>query len=189
MEIPLVLRTRADGSLVYRVSALHRALMAAILAVLAAALFMDGGTPGLGGAIAMAAAALAALYEERWSFDKKAGTIVHRAGLVFLARRDSIALADVLRFRVSPFVRGTLPGSADEAARNASAMAEAGADDSRVRRSWHKKPYLRLTFDMSDGSSRLMEILPARRAAALRERAARIAEACGKELVEGQSGS
>ena len=68
--------------------------MSAILALMAAALLVDGGSPGAFGWIAMALAALAALYEERWTFDPAAGKIVHRAGLVFLARRSCITLED-----------------------------------------------------------------------------------------------
>jgi hypothetical protein len=185
MEIPLVLRARSGGKLVYAVSGVFRAAMAAILALMAAALFADGGSPGALGWILMALAALAALYEERWTFDPAAGTIAHGAGLVILSRRLGLALGDVERFRIVPFVRGTLPGSGDEAAENAAALAGGRTDDSGRRRAWHKKPYLRLSLETADGVSHFIDALPARKAAVLKGRAARIAEACGKELVEG----
>jgi hypothetical protein len=186
MEIPLVLRARPGGRLVYSVSGLFRAAMAAILALMAAALFVDGGSPPEAfGWILMALTAFATLYEERWTFDPSAGRIAHRAGLVFLARRTDIALKDVERFRILPFVRGTLPGSGDEAAENAAALTGSRTDDSGRRRSRHKKPYLRLCFETADGESYFIDALPARRAGELKTRAARISAACGKELVEG----
>ncbi len=189
MEIPLVLRAKAGGKIIYAVSGLFRAAMAAILAVLAAALLMDGGSPGVGGYVALGLTALAGLYEERWTFDPSAGTIVHRAGLLFLARRTAIALGDVARFRVEAFVRGTLPGSADEAARNAAALEGGRPDDGSIKRSSHKRPYLCIVCETVDGSRYFIDALPARKAEALKRKASAIAEACGKELIEAYSGS
>jgi hypothetical protein len=186
MEIPLVLRSRPGGRLVYSISWLFRAGMAAILAILAAALFMEGGRPGLGGWIAMAAVALAALYEDSWSFDPAGEWIVHRAGLLVLSRTRTIALADVTCFRILPFVRGTLPGSADEAAQNAAALAGERVDDGGKRRARHVKPYLCLVLETMDGSRYSIDVLSARKAAIMKERATRIAEVCGKALEEGR---
>jgi hypothetical protein len=158
--------------------------MAAILAVVAASQLVEGGTPGAGGWIAMALSALGALYEERWIFDAKGGLIAHRVGLMFLCRKDAIPLDSVEGFRLAPFVRGTLPGSADEAAENAAALAGARADDRSRRRAFHKKPYLCLLLQTVDGATLFIEALPARRAAKMKEQASRIAEACSKPLVE-----
>jgi hypothetical protein len=184
MEMPLVFRDKADGSLVYSISALFRAAMGLILAILAAALFMDGGSPGVGGWIALALAGFGALYEERWTFDKKSGEIAHRVGLVFVARRRKIAMIDVMSFRIVPFVRGTLPGSADEIAQNAAALAGKRADDGARRRAPYKKPYLCIVCETADGSSYFIDALSARKADKLKARASRIAAACGKKLIE-----
>jgi hypothetical protein len=189
MEIPLVLRSRSGGALVYSISTLFRAGMAAITAILAAALFIDGSRPGLAGWIAIAASALAALYEERWLFDPASGRVVHRAGLLILARSTTIELSELALLRILPFVRGTLPGSEDEAIQNAAALEGSRGDDRSRRRSWHKKPFLCLVLETRDGSRYSIEVVPARKAAALKARAARMAEACGRELVEGYSGS
>jgi hypothetical protein len=182
MEVPLVLRARSGGKLVYSLAGSFRAGMATILALVAAALLADGGFPGW---IALALAALAALYEERWTFDPAAGEIAHRIGLVFLSRRSRIDLSDVLLFRIDAFVRGTIPGSADEAAENAAALAGGRADDGGRRRARYKRPYLRLSLETADGSRRFIDAVPARGGADLKGRAARIAAACGKELLEG----
>jgi hypothetical protein len=190
MEIPLTLRARKDGSLVYAIPAAYRAAMAVIVALLAAALFMDGRDPGIGGWAALGLAALGALYEESWTFDRGSGRAAHRVGLLFLARRTAVAIGDLRRFRIAPFVRGTVPGSADEARENAAALAEgraaSGGYDAMKRRSRFKKPYLCLVLETVDGSRRFVNAVPARRGAALRAQAARIAEACGLPLVEGE---
>jgi hypothetical protein len=185
MEIPLVLRARADGSIVYGIPRLFRAAMAAIVALLAVALFIDGQSPGVGGWVALGIAALGGLYEERWTFDPKAKAIVHRVGLVFLARSRTIALGDAARLRFVPFVRGTVPGSADEAEENAAALAGGRADDVGRRRARHKKPYLCLLCETEDGSRYFVNAAPARKGAVLKAQASRIAEVCGLPLVEG----
>jgi len=193
MEVPLVLHKGRDGALVYSVSWFFRALMALILALVAAALFTDGGAggpaPGPVGWIVIAVLALGTLYEESWRIEPVAGRLVHRSGLLILARSKALALDTVDRFRIVPFVRGTLPGSADEAAQNAAALAGARGDDSGKRRAWHTKSYLCLIVETSGGERYSIDVQSARKATALKAIASRMAGACGKELLEGQSGS
>ena len=185
-----MLHERGDGGIVYAIPRIYRAAMAGIVALLAAALFMDGRGPGVGGAVALALASLAALYEERWTFDPKSGAIEHRIGLAFLASRKIIALSDTACLRVEPFVRGTVPGSADEAEENAAALSGGRADGTRLRLARQKRPYLCLICEAKDGSRRFVNAVPARKGAGLEAEASRIAEACGLPLVKGfQSGS
>jgi len=167
------------------VSWVYRAAMAAIFAILLAALFADGELPGIGGWIALAVVALGGLYEDRWSFDAAAGRISHRAGLVFIARRRTIALADIARLRLAPFVQGTIPGTEDESAQNAAALAGRRGDDASGKRSSYKKPYLCLVMDTLEGASYFVNAMPARRGAELRSQASGIAEFCGKDVSEG----
>jgi hypothetical protein len=188
MEIPLGLSTRS-GRLVYAIAWPFRAGMAAILALLAWAAFMDGGRPGVSGWIILGLVALGGLYEERWVFDPAAGRIVHRSGLLFLAKRKVIALDEVLRFRFAPFVRGTVPGSADEAAQNDLAMRGSPIDDSGKKRSSYKKPFICLVVETQDGERHFVDALSSKKKDALHEKAVRIAEACGKPLVEGAAGT
>jgi hypothetical protein len=188
MEIPLALRERKDGRLVYAIPGPFRAAMAAIAALLAAALLVDGRDPGIGGWASLVIASLGALYEERWSFDPSSGQASHRVGLLFLARRTTIAFGDIDRFRIEPFVRGTVPGSADEERENAAALAGARADDDRAKRARFKRPYLCLVCETKDGSRRFVNAVGARRGAALKAQASRIAEACGAPLIEAERG-
>ena len=189
MEVPLVLHKGRDGALVYSVSWFFRALMALILALVSAALFSDGGVPGPIGWIVIAVLALGALYEESWRIEPAAGRLVHRSGLLILARSKALALDTVERCRIVPFVRGTLPGSQDEAAQNAAALAGSRGDDSGKRRTWHTKAYLCLIVETSGGERYSIDVQSARKATALKAIASRMAEACGRELLEGQSGS
>jgi len=187
MEIPLALRERKDGALVYAIPLPFRAAMAAIIALLAAALLMDGRNPGIGGWASLILAALGGLYEEKWTFDPGSGRIAHRVGLVFLARRKVIPLGDLARLRIEPFVRGTVPGSADEARENAAALAGGEAGVFGGRRARYKRPYLCLVCETVDGGRRFVNAASPRRAAVLRAQASRIAEACGVPLAEGVS--
>jgi hypothetical protein len=185
VEIPLVLRGKEDGSFVYGIPRAYRAVMALVLAILCAALFMDGRSPGATGWIALTVAALAALYEDRWAFDAHSGELGHRAGLVVLARRTRIASGRLARFRIEPFVRGTVPGTADEAEENAAALAGRRADDARKRRAIHKRHYLCLVCETIEGERYFVDAVDARRAGKLRSRAEKMARSCGVPLVDG----
>lgn len=187
MEIPLALRRKEDGSFVYGLPRAYRAIMVLVLGVLALALFIDGGPPGLGGWIALSVAALAALYEDRWAFDAGSGTLSHRAGLVVLARRSTIGPGRLARFRLEPFVRGTVPGTADEAEENAAALAGRRADDAGRRRALYKRHYLCLVCETTEAVRYFIDAADARRAERLRSRAALMARDCGVPLVEGVS--
>lgn len=159
--------------------------MALVVAILGVALFMDGGTPGPAGWIAIGLSALGALYEDRWTFDAEARQITHRSGLVLLARRRTIGFGEAQGFRVAPFVRGTVPGSIEEGEENAAALRGGRADDSGRRRARHKKPYLCLLCESEDGSRYFINAVGARRGDSLKAEASRIAELCGRPLVIG----
>jgi hypothetical protein len=185
MEIPLVLSERRDGALVVSVPTAYRIVTAVVLAVLALALLPGPNPPGAIGWIVLIFVALAVLYEDRWIIDPSAGRILHRTGLVFLARRTSILLGDVARLRVAPFVRGTVPGSAEEAEENAAALAGDRPDDSGRRRLSPKRRYLSILIETTDGTRYFVDANSARRAGALKARASRIAAACGVQMIEG----
>jgi hypothetical protein len=186
MEIPLVLRpSRSGEALVYSIPLWYRLVMAFLAALILAAFAVDGSPPGLVAWIVLAVIALAGLYEERWTFEPKGGGIVNRAGLVVAARSRAFGVDEVERFRLLPFVRGTVPGSEDERRENAAALAGGRGDDMGRHRASYKKPFLNLVCETSDGSVFLINALPARRGAALRDVGRRIASLCGKPFVEG----
>jgi hypothetical protein len=185
MEIPLVLRRKKDGSFSYAMPLAFRVAMIAILGLVLAASFSDGGTPGAIGWILIALAAFASLYDERWSFDAQSGVLTHRLGLWPVRRRVAVAKGEIARFKIEPFVRGTVPGTADEAAEKAAALAGGRADDSGKRRALYKKPYLCLVCEAADGSRYFMNAVVARKGDKIKTQAALMAQACGVELVEG----
>ena len=186
MEIPLVLRQLRDGRLSYDMPLWYRLVMAAVVAVIVTALAVGGTPPSIGGWIVLAIVLFAALYEERWIFDAKLGCMTHRSGLLVAARRTVVEFGSIERFRIVPFVRGTIPGSEDELAANAAALAGRYPSDGSRRRAAFKKPYLRLVCEYADGSSRFLDTVDAMRGGAiLKNNAARIASYCGKELVSG----
>ncbi len=185
MEIPLVLRSPRTDLLVYAIPSWYRVLMLFIAFCVAASFVIASAPPGFVAWLVLALVALAGLYEERWTFDSRRGLLVHRAGLLVAARSFEIPFAGIERFRFVPFVRGTIPGSKDEAAENAAALEGSRTDDTQRRRAMYKRPYLNLICVGSDGVEYLINTIPARRAATLRTAAVRIAELCGKPLVEG----
>ncbi len=189
MEIPLTLTEARDGRLAYGLPVWYRIMMGAIVAVIGAALFAAGQPPAVLGWIIFGLVLLAALYEERWTFDAAGSLITHRAGLVFLARKTEIALAAANALRLQPFVRGTIPGSADEAAENKAALEGLRSDDSGGKRAFYKKPYLCLVVETSDGARYLVDAVPARRSQDFKATASRIASYLGKPLLQGQSGA
>lgn len=184
VTIPLVLRAPADDRLVFTLPVWYRVMMTTMLAVLVAALAMDDARPGVLGLVVVALVALAALYEERWTLDGASGQVVHRAGLLFAARRQVIPMAAIEQFRLAPHVEGTIPGSEDERRENAAALRGARGDDADLRRARHKRPFLGLVLECSDGAHYLVDRVPARNAARLREAAGHMADLCGKPLTD-----
>ena len=184
MEIPLILRQKKDGSFSYAMPTAFRIVMTIIFVMLIIAGFMDGKSPGVGGWIAIAIAALAALYEESWAFIAKAGELRHRAGIFPLTRRTTIFSGSIVRFRIEPFVRGTVPGSADETEEKAAALAGGRADDSGKKRERYKKPYLCLVCETKVGERYFINAADARKGEKLKTQAALMARACGVSLVE-----
>jgi hypothetical protein len=183
MEIHLVL-TERRGRLVYSLPLWYRVLMAAIALLVGGAFAASGEAPAPLGWIVLAIVVFAALYEDRWTFDPAAGSIEHRAGLVFAARRSQIELDKIERFRIAPYVRGTIPGSEDERKENEVALAGNRKDDGRPRRSFSKKHYLRLICEGRDGAAWLVDTVDARKLDSIHAAAAKIAAACGKPLIE-----
>lgn len=190
MDIPLVLKSRRDGGLVYSIPLWYRLAMLAMATVLVGAVVVAGGTPGPLGWIALALAVLAALYEERWVLEPKAGLLRHRFGLLVLARSLSLPFDRIEAFRLRSFVRGSVPGSGEEASIKRDALATAddrgdAAAEAKSGRRRHKKTYVTLVCDDLEGGGLVLNILPASRAERLREVGRRLAEAAGKPFGEG----
>lgn len=189
MDLPLVLVLRRDGVLVYRIPYWFRAVMGLIFAAVAAALAFGGSDPGIVGWIVATVLLLSFLYEESWVFDKEKGEIRHRFGLLVAARRLVIPLAGVSGFRLVPWVRGGIPGSAEEKADNkrtleASRGGQADLEEGSKKKALYKKPYLTLVCEGAEEAVTI-NMVPARRASAFRALAERIAQYCGKALAEG----
>lgn len=183
-SIPLVLRVPGPGRLVFALPRWYPAAMGAILALLVAGLADAGRAPGPLAWLLLALVVLGILYEESWCFDAARGRLVHRVGLRFAARTEVIPLAAIDRFLIAPHVEGTIPGTEDERAENAAALKGGRGDDGAARRFRHKKPYLGLVLECADGTHFLVDRVPARSAARLRETGARMAEFCARPLTE-----
>jgi len=184
VSIPLVLRAPDPDRLVFAIPVWYRVIMFGILAVIFAGVFQAPGGPGGLACALIVIVAAGALYEEKWTFDAGQGRVAYRTGLIVAARTTVIEFAAIERFRIAPHVEGTIPGSEDEKTENAAALKGGRGDDGGVRRSRHKKPYLALVMEC-EGGQYLVDRVPARSAARLREIASRMAGLCGKPLTNG----
>jgi hypothetical protein len=184
MEVPLVLTSPRPDRLVYGLPIWYRAVMGLILAIVVTALLMGDSRPGILAWLVLALLLLGALYEDSWTFDAAEGRATHRAGLVVSARSTVIEFSSIERFRVVPLVKGTIPGSAEEQAENAAALAGKRSDDGQIKRFRHKKPFLSLEIECTDGTRYLVDHLPARNGEKLRSVVSRLATLCGKPVTE-----
>lgn len=184
LSIPLVLSAPDATRLVFSIPIWYRALMGGILLVLIASLVQEGAHPAWPAWAVLAIVALGALYQEQWIFDTGQGRVVHKVGLLIGARTRVIDFAVVERFLIAPHVEGTIPGTGDERDENAAAARGGRGDDAGARRARHKKPYLGLVMACRDGVDYLVDRVPARDSAGLRQTAVRLAEFCAKPLVE-----
>ena len=187
LSIPLVLRPQGPERLVLAFPVWYRVAMGAILALLVAALLEAGGSPGILGTVLLALVVFGLLYQERWTFDAASARVIHEVGLMGASRCRETAFAAIERFRIDPHVQGTIPGTEDERLENAATLRGGRRDDAGPRRSAHKQPFLVLVMEGEDGSHIMVDQVSARGAAPFRHRAARLAELCGKPLVESGS--
>lgn len=109
--------------------------MAAVIALSAIVALPDYAI-SLPAAVLFALCALAALYEERWTFDAEGSTITFSHGLLFLARRRRWDFGDVAELRREDFERG-----------------------------FAKTPYTRIVLALKDGSEEVIESAKAKKAA------------------------
>jgi len=107
---------------------------------------------------------LAGLYEERWRFDRETRTIVHRYGLVILAKRAVVDFDDVEGFALS----------------NLREIPDDGAFS--ARRSVALRSLVSFQILTNDGKYRTVEIRANRHNDTLKENAERIAEFCNANL-------
>lgn len=112
-------------------------------------------------------AALGALYEERWSFDLRAGELRSRIGLLFIARARSYAFASIAGVGVERFVKGAL----DQAAHVEPDKMPRGSE-------------ARLLVELKDGSRLVVDALPYRDRERLTKAAERIAALAGLTLLD-----
>jgi hypothetical protein len=184
VEIPLTLTSPRPDRIVYSLPVWFRVVMGAIIAVVVAALIMGETRPGLLAWVILLLLVLSALYEDKWTFDAASGCVTHRTGLLVAARSTQIEFASIERFRIVPLVKGTVPGTDEEKAENAAALKGQRTDGGNLKRSRHKKPFLSLEIECSDGTRYLVDHVPARRSESLRSIAATMAALCDKPVTE-----
>lgn len=192
MDFALKHRSRPDGSVVVAVPPSVRISMAAIAAaIVGSGLIPDEGGAlrglGLPGIAAAALTVLAALYEERWTFDQARRALRFRFGLLFAARTLTIPFEDIEGLGLETFVKGRSAASGSrEDAEEAAAHAEAagGLGLRPLKRLFAPKPYRSLVVYLKSSNRLVVETLPANRAARLAELGILLAELVARPLSE-----
>lgn len=163
MQIHLSLR-RSGTALVYGIPRWYRIAASAIALTLAVSASFSG-APSLGALVVVAVAAIAALYQERWSFDAASGECAGRMGFVFAAQGPSFKADEVARVRIDIFAKGRLD------------QHDLPPEDKLPRGS-----QARLLVDLKDGESYMIDSVPVKRRPELELNARAIAEALGVSL-------
>jgi len=163
MQLHLSMR-RSGTALIYGIPLWYRLTASAIALTLAISSSISG-APSLGALVVVAVAAVAALYQERWSFDAASGECSGRVGFVFAARGPSFKADEVARLRLDTFAKGRLD------------QRDLPPDDKLPRGS-----QARLLVDLKDGESYMIDSVPVKRRPELELNARAIAEALGVSL-------
>lgn len=185
MDIPLVLRERGK-LLVYRIPIWYRLAMLLIGLVLVGAIVVGGEMPNVLEWIILALVLLAGVYEEKWSLDAESGFLFHRYGLVFLARSITIPFSRIEGFRLRAFIRGSAPGSPEEAEESRRILASFDPlNDANAYRKGNSRPkraYVSLICDDLEGGGLVINTLPARRLSELKLVGLRFSTSSGKSF-------
>jgi len=162
-RLHLVLSERSESLLELRLPATFRIAFLIIAVILIASMAtLEVVTPVP--LIITAITVLAGLYEERWQFDREAGTVVHRYGLIILAKQSVVPFD-----QIDTFVLSNLREIPDEGPFSA-------------RRSVALRSLVSFQLLTTDGKYRTVEIRPNRHNDSLKQNAERIAEFCGTDL-------
>lgn len=163
MQIHLSLRRKGD-LLIYGIPVWYRISSAvAALALVSASVFSGG--LGIPGSAIVIIVILAALYQERWTFDVRNDACSGRLGLVFAARGPSFKASDIAGLRVDLFAKGRL--------------------DQKVLPAEDKMPggsQARLIVDLKNGESFMLDSVLFKRRAELEAAAKTLSGALGVPL-------
>lgn len=202
----LALRERGPDRLDLALSAVHRIAFAILTAVagfiLCTGVLFEGETTvflarNVVAWILVAVMLFGLIYEDRWSFDRAAGRVENRFGVVFLARRRGFPMADLEHVGLERFTRGRLgpegpDGTAGDAGRDGVADAARAAGPfggalRPARRRWGELKIVRLVAVDRAGEVHVLDAGPAHRLAQFRNRGLRIAAFCGVRFEDAAS--
>jgi len=129
------------------------------------------------------------VYEDRWTFDRAAGRVENRFGVLFLARRTGFPMADLESLGVDRFTRGRLVEETPAPDPTTSAGGSFLAGGFRPRRRWGEQRVIRLLAVDRGGRVRVLDAGPAHRREQFRSRGLRIAGFCGVRFEDGIAGA
>jgi hypothetical protein len=131
----------------------------------------------------VAVTCIALLYDERWIFDARAGTMESRFGLLVIFRGKRIPFSEISEIMLATFTKGRLsPAASREEEPSIAARPSSG------RSSWLERRIMpgmaRLVAVDAQGEARVIDTAKAARIESLRLTGKRIAEYCGLSFRE-----
>lgn len=108
-EFRLILVRPEDKRLVLRFSYVLRGSFFLMTALIAAAMLVSGSVSAVGVILGLLTL-FGALFEENWTWHPDSRTLVHRSGLLVLAKNKTYAAADIGGLELRRFIRGQYPG-------------------------------------------------------------------------------
>lgn len=193
-DMKLQARRSRSGAFVLEVPLSFRAAFAAVAAVVAGSALVSSPEATLGGfgSTVLIVSILAALYEERWTFDPAGKTVRFRFGLLFAARSLTVPFDELEGVGVELFVKGqhAETGGREDVEREEAEPTGLAAIGARLFR---KKRYARLAIYRKDAPPLIVESAPAAgnaaRAAALEDLGREIARVVGVPIRDRDTGN
>jgi hypothetical protein len=160
LSMHLVLHRLSESVICLKLPWVFRTIFAAITAMLLASM-ISLGSGGVVPVMITAVTLFAALYEERWTFDSRTRSVVHRYGLVIFAKTRAVKFDDIESFVLSnyhdPRDEGTLS----------------------PKRVVISRSLVSFQMAMKEGKNRTIEIRANRHNNSMKQNAETIADFCG----------
>jgi hypothetical protein len=162
-HLQFVLVEPEKGVLVLRLPLGHRIVFGGVAGVLVISMAATASFPVVGIVLVLVCAA-AALFEDRWVFDRNAEKVAHSIGLLMAARRREWDRSDIAGLRIAGFKE------------------RSEQTERFMQRQVAASSLVVLSLELESGEERTVEIRKNRHNAGLKENASRIAELLGMPL-------
>lgn len=163
LKLTFYLKQVSEDELSLRLFWGFRAVFLVLFAMVAGSILVEDGTAGVAAAgvsplavILLIVFALIAVYDERWTFLRSEGRVVHAHGILAIHKRTSYAVSEISGLEVTKFRKGSVGGE--------------------EKRRFFQRDLLRFSVIFTEAGYKDIEITEARNKADLQGKAAAIAD-------------